>query len=417
MKTSGDQSEDRFEEEEHYRPKRRLKTLFCGLTFDSPFILAASPCTDELTMVERAFDFGWAGAVLKTTSVESTAVSLAYPMMSAVDFEGRRVAGLGNIDLISKYQVNEVASRVSHLKKRYPDRIVIASIMGTKKEDWQELTRRLLGSGADMIECSFSCPQGSMGEDPGKMLAQSVAATEAAASWVKEAAGKGLVSIKITPQVTDIVAVACALKRAGVDCITASNSVPALMGVDIETFVPVPGVAGKSTYSGLTGPAIKPITLRTIAEIARNVDLPISGTGGATTWRDAVEMMSVGAGIVQFCTAVMHYGFRIIDDLKSGLHYYLERKGMNSPAEIVGKALPNIVSHDDLPRLKLRSNIDPKLCIGCGLCVIACRDGGHESIAMSSRRRLPQIDTEKCVGCALCSVVCPIEGCMKIVPA
>lgn len=413
MKIPQDGREDTLDHEAVFPVSGKLGLTFCGLKFENPFVLAASPCTDEVSIVERGFDMGWAGAVLKTTSVEGTRVDLAYPMMSSIDFEGRRVTGMGNIDLISQYHVDEIASRVTTLKKRYPRKIVIASIMGTRREDWQFLTKKLLDCGADMIECSFSCPQGSMGEDPGKMLAQSVDATERAAAWVKEAAGRKPVSIKITPQVTDIVAVARALERAGVDCITASNSVPALMGIDIETFSPVPSVGGKSTYSGLTGPAIKPITLRTIAEIAKNVKLPISGTGGASDWRDAVELMSVGAGVVQFCTAVMHYGFRIIDDLRSGLSHYMDRKGFGSPADIVGRALPNIVTHDDLPRLKVRSSVSGSLCIRCGLCAVACRDGGHEAITLTASR-LAGVDEERCVGCGLCRLVCPVDECITM---
>jgi len=413
MKIPSDRYEDTLDHEKAFPVDDRLQVRFCSLDLENPFILAASPCTDEMSIVERGFDMGWAGAVLKTTSVEGTVVDLAYPMMSAVEFEGRKVAGMGNIDLISRHHIDEISARVTALKKRYPKKIVIASIMGTKKEDWQYLTKRLLDCGADMIECSFSCPQGSMGEDPGRMLAQSVEAARTAASWVKEAAGSRPVSIKITPQVTDIVEVARALERAGVDCITASNSVPSLMGIDIETFSPIPGVSGKSTYSGLTGPAIKPITLRTIAEIARNVKLPISGTGGASDWRDAVEFMSVGAGVVQFCTAVMHYGFRIIDDLKSGLYHYMVRKGFKSPSLIVGKALENIVTHDELPRLKLRSTVARSLCIRCGLCAVACRDGGHEAIRLTGDR-LAVVDEDRCVGCALCTLVCPVEGCMRL---
>jgi dihydropyrimidine dehydrogenase (NAD+) subunit PreA len=391
MKIPTDRHEDTLDHEAPFPVDERLKVRFCSLDFENPFVLAASPCTDEMGMVARGFDMGWAAAVLKTTSVEGTKVDLAYPMMSAVDFEGRRVSGLGNIDLISQYHVDEVAARVTTLKKRYPRKIVIASIMGTRREDWQLLTKKLLDSGADMIECSFSCPQGSMGEDPGKMLAQSVPATEKAAAWVKEAAGSRPVSIKITPQVTDIVEVARALERAGVDCITASNSVPALMGIDIETFCPIPDVGGRSTYSGLTGPAIKPITLRTIAEIA----------------------MSVGAGVVQFCTAVMHYGYRIIDDLRSGLFHFMVRRGFTSPAQIVGKALPAIVSHDGLPRRKVRSRVSRSLCIRCGLCAAACRDGGHEAIGLTGDR-LAVVDEEKCVGCALCRLVCPVDGCITL---
>ncbi len=366
-----------------------------------------------MEMLTRGLEVGWAGAVLKTTSVEGTTVDLANPMMSSLDHGPEKLVGMGNIDLISAYHIDVIEQRVRKLKKRFPDKVIIGSIMGSAKEDWQSLVRRLETAGADMIECSFSCPQGSMGENAGRMLAQSVEATEKVATWVKESAKRIPVSIKITPQVTDIVEVARALERSGVDAISASNSIPALMGIDIETFVPYPSVGGRSTYSGLTGPAIKPITLRTIAEIARNVRLPILGTGGASDWRDAVEYMLVGAGVVQYCTAVMHYGFRIIDDLKSGMSLYLEKKGLPGPHALVGRALPNIVSHDDLPRLKARSRVVEEKCIRCGLCHVACRDGGHMAIAWNEER-LPRVDSEICTGCGLCLTVQPVQGCLTM---
>jgi dihydropyrimidine dehydrogenase (NAD+) subunit PreA len=400
-------------EHEILHPIRNLKTRFCGLEFENPFLLAASPCTDEMEILGRGLEMGWAGAVLKTTSVEGTKVDLANPMMTSLDHGSERLVGMGNIDLISAYHIDVIEQRVRKLKKSFPKKIVIGSIMGTAKEDWQTLVRRLESAGADMIECSFSCPQGSMGENPGRMLAQSVEATEMVARWVKQAAKKIPVSIKITPQVTDIVEVARALERAGVDAISASNSIPALMGVDIESFVPYPSLDGRSTYSGLTGPAIKPITLRTIAEIARNVRLPILGTGGASDWKDAVEYILVGAGVVQYCTAVMHYGFRIIDDLKSGMSLYLERKGFAGPEALVGLALPHIASHDDLPRRPVRSRVVEEKCIRCGLCHVACRDGGHMAIEWSEER-LPRVDTEKCTGCGLCLTVKPVVGCLVL---
>jgi len=405
-------SDDNFAAEQIY-DYDNLKIRVCGVEFENPFILAASPCTDEVSIVARGLEMGWAGAVLKTTSVEGTDVDLAYPMMSSLDYAEQRLCGMGNIDLISAYHIDEIERRIRRLKKQFPSKVIIGSMMGTKQEDWQTLAKRLSAAGADLIECSFSCPQGSMGENAGRMLAQSIPATEKVARWVKEAAGHTPVSIKITPQVTDIVEVAEALKRSGVDAISASNSVPALMGIDIETFVPKPAVEGFSTYSGLTGPAIKPITLRAMAEIARNVDLPILGTGGASDWRDAVEFMSVGAELVQFCTAPMHYGFRIIDDLKSGLSLYLRRKKFKSPSELVGKALPQIASHEQLPRQTVHSRVVEEKCINCGLCYVACRDGGHEAIVWNDDR-LPRVDEEKCVGCGLCLTVAPVNGCLEL---
>ncbi|MCK4272033.1 NAD-dependent dihydropyrimidine dehydrogenase subunit PreA [bacterium] len=389
-----------------------LSTSFCGLVFDSPFILAASPCTDDLEMVRRAFQAGWAGAVLKTTSVEETTVDLAYPMIVGLEHEGRRVFGLGNIDLISQHHVDEIEERVRALKEEFPQKVVVTSMMAATKEDWIGVARRLSAAGADIIECSFSCPQGTLGAKPGFMLGQDPGLVREVTAWVKEGAGSTPVVIKITPQVADIVEVAQAARDGGADGICASNTIPALMGLDLETFVPYPQVAGKSTYSGLSGPAIKPITLRVIAEISRSVQISITGTGGAADWRDAAEFMLVGARTVQFCTAPMHYGFRIIEDLKDGLERYLRHKGMRSAEELVGKSLPFITGHGDLSReKKVISRIRSELCVKDDLCYLACRDGGHQAIELDENR-LPQMDEEKCVGCGLCLAVCPVPGCL-----
>jgi dihydropyrimidine dehydrogenase (NAD+) subunit PreA len=395
-------------------PKADLSIDFCGVRFENPFILSAAPPTDDLEMVRNAFKAGWAGAVLKTTSVETEKVDLTYPMMSSLDYDGRKIVGLGNIDLISEHHIDEIEKRVASLKREFPNKVVIASMMGSKREEWQSLAGRLKKAGVDMIECSFSCPQGTLGSEPGAMLAQDVKLTQMVASWVKEAAGDLPVVIKITPQAADIVAVAKAVKAAGCDGVCASNTIPSLMGIDMETWVPNPNVGGRSTYSGLAGPAIKPITLRCIAEITRNARIPVTGTGGPLSWRDAAEFMLAGARTVQFCTAVMHYGYGIIDDLTDGLAGYLEKRGLKTASELVGRALPHIVNHDELPRQKkMRSNINKEKCIRDDLCCIACRDGGHMAIKLDAER-MPTVDEEKCVGCGLCSLVCPVEGCIEL---
>ena len=394
-----------------------LSVVFCGVKFENPFVLAAAPSTDNADMVARGFEAGWAGAILKTTSVESEVVSLAYPMMVGLDIDARRLVALENIDLISGRHIDEVEKDVRRLKKDFPKKVVAASIMGGKKEDWEELVRRLEAAGVDLIECSFSCPHGMPEKGMGSAVGQSPELTEKTARWVKDAAKRVPVIIKLTPQIADIAAAAEAVKRSGADGVTAINTVKGLMGVDLDTFVPYPNVGGYSTYGGISGPAIKPVALRCVAEIARRVSIPISATGGVTTWRDAAEFLLLGARTVQVCTEVMRHGFGVIEDLTDGLANYLDDKGFASVEEIIGKALPHVVEHSQLPRDgKVRAHVDPEKCIRCGVCYVACRDGGHQAIEFGPDR-LARVDEEKCVGCGFCPTTCPVADCLTLGPA
>jgi dihydropyrimidine dehydrogenase (NAD+) subunit PreA len=393
-----------------------LRTTFCGITYENPFILAAAPPTDDLDMLRRGFEAGWAGAVLKTTSVPGTSVPLKYPMISGLSYDGRKLYAMGNIDLISEHHGDVIAERISILKKEFPEKIVIGSIMGSKKAEWQSLVKMLEQAGADGIECSFSCPQGTLGSKPGAMLGQDIPLVEKVTGWIKSAAKRCPVVIKLTPQVAHIADAALAVKRGGGDGVCASNTIPSLMGVDLDTLRPIPDVGGMTSYSGLSGPAIKPITLRVIAEIVRQTGMEITGTGGAMTWRDAVEFLLLGAKNVQFCTAVMKYGFRIINQLKDGLTNFMEEHEFDKLDDFIGHSLQYITTHDKLPDIKKGlSVIEEKKCIHCGLCYIACRDGAHAAIELDKKRR-PKVDREKCVGCGLCESVCPVINCIRIEP-
>jgi len=386
---------------------------FCGIRFPDPFTLAASPATGTGEMVERAFDQGWTSAVLKTAAVEREDVKLVYPMIAGLDHEDKRLFGMENIDLISDRKLKDWETDIARLRKRHPGCIVISSMMASSKEDWQEAARRLEGAGAHLIECSFSCPHGMPERGMGAAIGQDPDLTERTATWVREAV-KIPVVIKLTPNVTDIVLIARAVKRAGCAGVCAINTVKGLIGVDVETLRPIPSVAGYSTYGGYSGAAVKPVALKCVAEIAKGVETEISGVGGVYTWRDAVEFLAVGARNVQLCTAVMMWGYRIIEDLKEGLEFYIEGKGFASPADIVGRALPYITTHESLSRdHKPVAEIDPSKCLKDDLCHIACRDGGHQAIEVGEDR-VPRVDAEKCVGCGLCTCVCPVKGCIAL---
>jgi dihydropyrimidine dehydrogenase (NAD+) subunit PreA len=391
----------------------KLGLDFCGVSFPDPFTLAASPSTGTGEMVERAFDQGWTSAVLKTMAVEREEVKLVYPMIASLDHQDKRLFGMENIDLISDRPLKDWEKDIERLKTRYPGNVVIASIMASSKTDWQEAAQRVAGAGADMIECSFSCPHGMPERGMGSAIGQDAELTERTARWIREAV-KIPVVIKLTPNVADIAQIAMAVKRSGCAGVCAINTVKGLIGIDIETLRPVPSVAGYSTYGGYSGAAIRPVALKCVAEIAKAVDIEISGVGGIYTWMDAVQFLAVGARNVQLCTAVMTWGYRISEDLKEGLAFYLERKGFASPADIVAQALPYVAKHESLSRdYKPVAEIDEATCLKDDLCYIACRDGGHQAIEIRDER-MPRVDPDKCVGCGLCTCVCPVKGCITL---
>ena len=389
--------------------KADLSVDFCGLRFQNPFILSAGPPTTKCEMIKRAFDVGWGGAVVKTFRTEPT--PNVSPRFANLPFEDKKMVGFVNVELSSEFPLEDELPKIKEVKKEYPDNILIVSLMaGMNPSDWQEMTRKVQDVGADMVELALWCP----GEKTALSVGQDSESTRNVVKWVKEVADVP-VMVKLAQNVTDITSIAKAAEMGGADAVTATDTVPCFLGVDLEKMAPKPSVNGMSTFGGYSGPAIKPLVLRCVAQIAKSTKLPISGVGGISTWEDAAEFIMVGASTVQLCTAVMFGGYRIIDDLKEGLSNYLMDKGFGSVSDIVGHALPKItetVEDLDLAH-KVVPEIDKSKCIKDDLCYLACRDAGYQAIELD-KERLPIVDDEKCIGCSLCSLVCPVWDCIKM---
>lgn len=384
-----------------------LSTDICGVKLENPFLLSSSVVASTYDMCKRAFEAGWAGAAFKT--ICSFPQHEASPRFSAIRSHSNSFAGFKNIEQLSDHSVEENMEIFRRLRKEFPTKVIVASIMGQNEEEWTSLAAECEAAGASVIECNFSCPNM---EDSG--LGVTIGQSEELIERFTRATKKGTslpVLAKLTPNVADMVPMALAAKRGGADGIAAINTINSITGVDIDTLVAEPAVHGRSIIGGYSGPAVKPIALRFIADLAccEELDgLHISGMGGIETWRDALEFILLGAGSLQITTAVMQYGYRIIDDLTEGLAEYLKCKGIPSLSTMIENAAPSVVDHQSIERDTIVFPVfDRDTCIGCGRCVISCFDGGHQALEWDPDERRPKLIGSKCVGCHLCKLVCP----------
>ena len=397
------------------RAKPSLEIDFCGVRFKNPFCLSSSPVGNTAEMVARAFDAGWGGAYYKTLNLERDYEIIdPTPRLNAYHHRSQRFIGLQNIEMVSERPFKQNLIDMAWLKKRYPDRILIASIMGYSDEGWTELAKGAADAGADMLELNFSCPQMAV-EGAGHKIGQQYDMLERYTRVVKQAVSIPVIA-KMTPNITDMLPPALAAKRGGADAISAINTVRAITEVNLDTMAPMPTIQGRGSISGFSGPAVKPIALRFVAELAasKELSLPVSGLGGIVTWQDAVMFLLMGASNLQATTSIMQYGYRVVESMKSGLEDYLESKGLKSVDELVGKGLKLLADPSEHHQTKhVVSKVDEDLCIGCGLCHIVCHDGANQAMQFDSKKRKAEVDQERCVGCLLCKHVCPVWNCIN----
>lgn len=387
-----------------------LSCDICGVKLENPFLLSSSVVASSLDMCRRAFTAGWAGAAFKT--ICSFPQHETSPRFSAVRNHSHSFVGFKNIEQLSDHSVEENMEIFRILREEFPTKVIVASIMGRCEEEWTSLASRCEAAGASIIECNFSCPNMEDSE-LGVTIGQSEELVERFTRAVRR--GTSLpVLVKLTPNVTDMVPMAIAAKRAGADGISAINTINSVTGVNIDTLVAEPAVSGKSIIGGYSGSAVKPIALRFISDLAGAKELEglyISGMGGIETWRDALEFILMGAGTVQVTTAVMQYGYRIIDDLITGLKEYMKCKGISHVTSLIGGAVASIVDHTGIERDTIIYPIFvAEKCYGCGRCYISCMDGGHQAIEFDETTRRPSLKGSECVGCHLCRLVCPAHA-------
>jgi len=423
-----------------------LSCEFAGIKSPNPFWLASGPPTNTAHQVGNAFAAGWGGAVWKTLTDEPIVnVASRY---GGIALNNQKLMGLNNIELITDRSLEDNLGDIAQVKNKFPNNVIIASVMvESKRETWHRIIKQIQDAGVDGFELNFGCPHGMSERGMGSAVGQVPEYAEKICSWVKEVATVPVLA-KLTPNVTNIREIGRAVRRGGADGISLINTINSLMGVDLTTLAPKPSVGGFGTHGGYCGPAVKPIALNMVSEVARDqqIGLPISGIGGIRKWEDAAEFLLLGATTVQVCTAVMHRGFGVIKAMRRGLEQWMDRQGYAGIAQVTGRALPNIKTWGDLDlNFKVIAKINESTCIHCGICYASCEDGCYQAIdwekmsrsdyekKFGSPRQLKEegapnlqlsqdakaidvftVNRDACVGCNMCALACPVEGCITM---
>lgn len=396
-----------------------LSSNFLGIRSPNPFWLASAPPTDKEINVTRAFEAGWGGVVWKTLGEDPPVVNVNGPRYSTLMSQDRRVIGFNNIELITDRPLRTNLEEIQRVKRNWPDRAMVVSLMvPCEEQSWKAILPMVEDTGADGIELNFGCPHGMSERGMGAAVGQVPEYIQMVTAWCKHYSRLPVI-VKLTPNISDVRMPARAAKAGGADAVSLINTINSLMGVDLDRMVMHPSTGGMGSHGGYCGPAVKPIALNMVAEIARDpqtAGLPISGIGGITTWRDAAEYIALGCGTVQVCTAAMVYGFKIVQDMCDGLSNFMDERGYQRIEDFRGQAVPTVTDWKFLNLNHIdKAVINQDLCIQCGRCHVVCEDTSHQAIThlVDGMRRF-EVKEEECVGCNLCVSICPVVDCITM---
>ncbi|AVS98115.1 NAD-dependent dihydropyrimidine dehydrogenase subunit PreA [Paracidovorax avenae] len=397
-----------------------IRSDFLGIRSPNPFWLASAPPTDKEVNVTRAFEAGWGGVVWKTLGEDPHVVNVNGPRYTTLMSQDRRVIGLNNIELITDRPLAVNLEEIRRVKRAWPDRAMIVSIMvPCVEESWKRILPMVEDTGADGIELNFGCPHGMSERGMGAAVGQVPEYIQMVTQWCKHYTHLPVI-VKLTPNITDVRQPARAARAGGADAVSLINTINSIMGVDLERMAMSPNTGGWGSHGGYCGPAVKPIALNMVAEIARDAQtagLPISGIGGVSTWRDAAEFIALGCGTVQVCTAAMVYGFKIVQDMCDGLSNFMDAQGYRTIEDFRGGAVPTVKDWKELDLNHVdKAVINQDACIQCGRCHVVCEDTSHQAITFTQQggARRFEVDESECVGCNLCVSICPVPECITL---
>ena len=364
--------------------KKDLSLDYLGVKCLNPFFLSSSPVGGNYDMVAKCYEEGWGGCFFKTVGI--FVADECSPRFDQTNKEGLPWLGFKNMEQISDKPTEQNFEYIYRLCRDYPEHITVASIMGSSVEEWKQLAKMAEQAGVKLIEGNFSCPQ-MTSHDMGSDVGTNNELVEAYSRAVTETTKIPFIA-KMTPNCKNMEEHARAAIKGGAAAVSAINTIKSITNIDFENMTAMPVVNGKSSISGYSGAAVKPIALRFCAQVLQDQEIhklvkanghdyghghEMSGIGGIETWRDAAEFLALGCRNLQVTTAIMQYGYRIVEDMISGLSYFMDERGYNSLDEFIGVALPNIIPAEELNRdYKVLPAFDDDKCVGCGRCDAIC---------------------------------------------